>query len=143
LAEIQQTSDITYRIYDFDRVDDQGRKRELHTELALDAIDYRFYPEYKTTYDKDINKIANLAKCPYFTTNRLYFDQPVERDYQELGSFVIYVCVEGQLGIRYNGEIMSVTKGDAVLLPASIQRVQLVAEPSFKLLESYIEQIDT
>ncbi|MGI9542582.1 MAG: type I phosphomannose isomerase catalytic subunit [Cyclobacteriaceae bacterium] len=139
LAEIQQTSDITYRIYDFDRVDDRGNKRELHTELALDAIDYQHYSEYKTSYDQGINQMVNLASCPYFTTNRLYFDQAVERNYEKLDSFVIYVCVEGKLQLQYDGESMQVTKGDVILLPACIKEVVLVAEPSFKLLESYID----
>lgn len=139
LAEIQQTSDITYRIYDFDRVDDHGNKRELQTDLALDAIDYEHYSEYKTSYDQGINQIANLAECPYFITNRLYFDQTVRRDYKKLDSFVIYVCVEGELQLQYNGENMQVAKGDAVLVPACIQEVVLKAQPSFKLLESYIE----
>lgn len=139
LAEIQQTSDITYRIYDFDRVDDQGNKRELHTQLAVDAIDYQHYPQYKTSYDQEINRAVNLASCPYFTTNRLYYDRKVQKDYTKLDSFVIYVCVEGKLMLQYDGESMEVAKGDAVLIPACIKEVILVAEPSFKLLESYID----
>src|ERR1700760_3487957 len=95
IAEIQQTSDITYRIYDFDRVDDKGHKRELHTEEALAAIDYHFYPEYKTKYQPEKNKDVHLVTCPYFTTNLLDFTQSIEKDYGNLDSFVIHVCLEG------------------------------------------------
>jgi mannose-6-phosphate isomerase len=79
LAEIQQTSDITYRIYDFDRVDDKGQKRELHTELALAALDYNVYPDYKTEYQPKQNEDVHLVKCPYFTTNVMDYTQSVTK----------------------------------------------------------------
>src|SRR3569833_2280441 len=88
IAEIQQTSDITYRIYDFDRVDDKGNKRELHTEEALAAIDYKHYPEYKTNYKPQKNKPVHVVSCPYFTTNILDYDESTGRDYSKLDSFV-------------------------------------------------------
>src|ERR1700742_4057963 len=103
IAEIQQTSDITYRIYDFDRVDDKGNKRELHTEEAVDAIDYNFYPEYKTKYQPEKDKTVHLVSCPYFTTNVLDATKDAEKDYSNLDSFVIYVCLEGELVVKYNG----------------------------------------
>lgn len=138
LAEIQQTSDITYRIYDFDRVDKNGRQRELHTEAALDAIDYQHYPQYKTSYDKSINRVAKLVTCPYFEINRLSFDQDTKRSYATLDSFVIYVCVAGKLQVHWNGQHITVMKGQAMLLPAYIKEVTLIALPSFKVLEAYI-----
>ncbi|MDN5203525.1 mannose-6-phosphate isomerase [Fulvivirgaceae bacterium BMA10] len=139
LAEIQQTSDITYRIYDFDRTDDQGNRRELHVEEALDAIDYQFYDQYKIDYQNKLNEAVPLASCPYFTTNKIQANQTIERDYTDLDSFVIYVCFDGILDIKYNQESLSVKKGEAILLPACIQKVILEASPDFKILESYIK----
>ncbi|MCS7003715.1 MAG: class I mannose-6-phosphate isomerase [Cytophagales bacterium] len=139
LAEIQQSSDITYRIYDFDRRDEKGNLRELHTELALDAIDFDVYPEYKTRYEKKENAIVELVSCPYFTTNLLHFSRPITRNYSRLDSFVIYVCMEGSFTIRYDvSEEQRVQKGECVLLPADIKQVELIPETSFKILESYI-----
>src|ERR1700739_2128238 len=79
IAEIQQTSDITYSIYDFDRVDDKGTKLELHTQEAIDAIDYNFYPDYKTKYQPKKNETVKLVKCPYFTTNLLDFTESTRK----------------------------------------------------------------
>ena len=95
LAEIQQTSDITYRIYDFDRVDDKGQKRELHTQQALAAIDYKYYDDYKTKYTEQTNAATPLVSCPYFTTNLLALDASLQRDYSSIDSFVIYIAIEG------------------------------------------------
>jgi len=138
LAEIQQTSDVTYRIYDFDRADAQGNKRELHTEEALDAIDYNVYDQYKTQYEKKKNEVVGLVECPYFTTNRLHFDAPIDRDYIDLDSFVIFVCMEGEFTIEFEGGSQEVKKGDSILLPANIKKVALKPEEGAKILESYI-----
>ncbi|WP_419699424.1 type I phosphomannose isomerase catalytic subunit [Mucilaginibacter sp. NFX135] len=139
IAEIQQTSDITYRIYDFDRVDDKGNKRELHTQEALAAIDYKHYPEYKTSYQPKKDETVKLVSCPYFTTNLLDFTHSTSKDYSSLDSFVIHVCVEGAYSIKYNGEVYSVKMGECILLPKSIDQVELGTTGSFKILESYIE----
>nr|WP_294901026.1 type I phosphomannose isomerase catalytic subunit [uncultured Pedobacter sp.] len=138
IAEIQQTSDITYRIYDFDRVDDKGNKRELHVEEALDAIDYNFYNEYKTKYNKTQNTPTELVDCPYFTTNILDYTKDVARDYSVLDSFVIHVCVEGSYILKYGIEELPVQIGDCVLIPATIEKVVLSTNEGFKILESYI-----
>ncbi|MEN7549389.1 type I phosphomannose isomerase catalytic subunit [Rapidithrix thailandica] len=139
LAEIQQTSDVTYRIYDFDRKDAEGNTRELHTEEALDAIDFEVYPEYKTQYEKKKNEVVNLVTCPYFTTNRLHFDQEVERDYASLDSFVIYVCMEGGFTLNFEDGEIEVGKGESILLPASLKKVKLTPKGAFKIMESYIQ----
>lgn len=139
LAEIQQTSDITYRIYDFDRKDDQGNKRELHTDQALAAIDYKYYGEYKTPYQTQKNQSSGLVKCPYFTTNLLELDCPVSRNYQTLDSFVIYICLEGETTLDYGPGIVKIKKGDSALLPAIFKSVSLSPSGSAKLLEVYIE----
>jgi mannose-6-phosphate isomerase len=139
LAEIQQTSDITYRIYDYDRRDSQGNLRELHTELALDVIDYSILPEYKTKYDPKTNESVELVKCKYFTTNILEINQLVEKDYNKLDSFVIYICLEGELEIETESGSELVHKGETLLIPAFIENVQLKPKTkAVKLLEVYI-----
>ncbi len=139
IAEIQQTSDITYRIYDFDRVDDKGNKRELHVEEALAAIDYKHYPEYKTKYTPAKDETVHLVSCPYFTTNVLDFDKSTDKDYSNLDSFVIHVCLEGAYELKYNGESYPVKMGECLLLPNTVDKVELSTDKGFKILESYIE----
>lgn len=139
IAEIQQTSDITYRIYDFDRVDDKGNKRELHVEEALAAIDYKHYPEYKTKYTLKKDEAVHLVTCPYFTTNLLDFDKGVSKDYSNLDSFVIHVCVEGAYSLKYNNQSYEVKMGECILLPKVVDHVELETTKGFKILESYIE----
>lgn len=139
LAEIQQTSDVTYRIYDYDRRDDQGNPRELHTDLALDAIDYSIIPEYKTKYKLVPNESVELVKCNYFTTNLLELNTTVEKDYNQLDSFVIYICLEGELVIETESGSETVQKGETLLIPAAIENVLLKpVSASVKLLEVYI-----
>lgn len=139
LAEIQQTSDITYRIYDFERVDDQGKKRELHVEDALEAIDYNHYTNYKTPYLKLENEPVELVKNPYFTTNLLNFKENVHRNYSELDSFVIYICLDGNFKLKSMDTEWEINKGETVLLPANIDHVKLETSYGFKLLEVFIE----
>lgn len=138
IAEIQQTSDITYRIYDFDRVDDKGNKRELHTEEALAAIDYSFYEEYKSLYEEKQNEPVEVVSCPYFTTNILNCTQTLSRSYT-MDSFVIHVCVEGAYTLEWAGQQIEVKMGNSILIPASIQEVTLHTSTGFKILESYIK----
>ncbi len=139
LAEIQQTSDITYRLYDFDRTDDQGNMRQLHTEDSLDAIDFTFHENYKTLYEDKLNEVVQLVSCKYFTTNKLHFNQFVERNHSSLNSFVIYVCMEGELIMEYGGGTITISKGEAVLVPATTKKITLIPKGEFKMLESYIE----
>lgn len=138
LAEIQQTSDITYRIYDFDRIDDKGNKRDLHTDQALAAIDYKFYGEYKTGYTSRKNEASSLVSCPYFTTNILLLENPVQRNYDQLDSFVIYICAEGEVVLNYGKASMKIKKGDSVLLPAVFKTVMLEPKGNTKILEVYV-----
>jgi mannose-6-phosphate isomerase len=140
LAEIQQTSDTTYRIYDFDRVDQTtGKKRELHTDLAVDAIDYHHYDHYKTQYEPRENESVNAVKSDYFVTNVLNFNQEVAHDYTQIDSFVVLICVGGGLTIEAEGGYsVSLTMGQCALLPASIQRVTLVPDGDMTVLETYV-----
>ena len=141
LAEIQQTSDVTYRIYDYDRRDDKGNTRELHTELALDAIDFSLQEKYKTDYKEKLNESSEIVSCDYFTTNVLVFDQTLEKDYNQIDSFVIYICLEGSYEIVYENGTETVSQGETVLIPsAMLETLKLVPKaPSVKLLEVYIK----
>ncbi len=138
IAEIQQTSDITYRIYDFDRLDDSGNKRQLHVEEALDAIDFNYYNNYKTAYTPQINTPAELVKCPYFTTNLLDYSISTLKDYATLDSFVIHICLFGSYTLKYSEHELEVTMGDCVLIPATINNVEMLTNDGFKVLETYI-----
>lgn len=137
LAEIQQTSDVTYRIYDWDRTDDQGNSRELHTGLALDAIDFEKKDDYKLEYEKPVNKSSNIASCPYFTTNYLKVEGLLEKDYSSLDSFVIYMCTQGTCKITLNSSTEVLSKGETLLIPANTKNLSVQSEQA-ELLEIYI-----
>lgn len=138
IAEIQQTSNITYRIYDYNRKDAQGNSRELHTELAKDAIDFKIYDTYKTEYKKELNKPVELVTCPYFTTNLLELSESINRDYKEKDSFVIYMCIEGGANIEDNkGNKLTVVQGETILIPADTKSVTVVPNNNCKLLEVF------
>ena len=139
IAEIQQTSDITYRIYDFDRVDDKGNKRELHVKEALAALDYQFYDSYKTQYQPQKNEVVELVACKYFTTNVLDFTENIVKNYSYLDSFVIHICLEGSYILKYGIEELPVNMGDCILIPATTNKVELVTNTGFKILETYID----
>jgi mannose-6-phosphate isomerase len=138
IAEIQQTSDITYRIYDFDRVDDQGNKRELHVEQALDAIDFKQYPDYKASYQDQKDQPVNLVSCPYFTTNKIWISEPLIRDFTNFDGFKIYIGLEGKTDLIWEKGTSNIQKGDVVLVPASIEKYRLETSGTGMLLESYI-----
>lgn len=134
VAEIQQTSDITYRIYDFDRKDASVNKRELHTELALEAINYNKI-ETKKEYNK-INNISNeIVDCKYFTTNFIPLDGSIKvRKSEE--TFKVYMCVDGGFEINYDNQKYQYQKGDAVLIPAQMSDFEMAGKAS--VLEIYI-----
>lgn len=140
LAEIQQTSDVTYRIYDFNRKDDKGNLRELHNDLALDAIDFKKYESYKTDYPREKNKTVNAISSPYFNTNVINFDIPVEKDYNFIDSFVIYMCMKGEVELKYQqSEKLILKKGETVLIPAELKNISLNPKKESTLLEIYIK----
>lgn len=138
VAEIQQSSDITYRIYDFKRVDDQGNERELHTEQALDVINFAASLHPKTDYKARVNEITPLVDCEYFTTNLLKFDTALTRNYGNLDSFIVYMCLEGSFIIETDNEKTIVNKGDTILIPACINEVGLITDQSITLLEVHV-----
>ncbi|TRX35622.1 type I phosphomannose isomerase catalytic subunit [Flavobacterium restrictum] len=134
VAEIQQTSDITYRIYDFDRVDAQGNTRELHVDLALDAINYNKV-ETQKEYAKITNESNTVVDCPYFTTNFIPLDGVVTV-YKSGTTFTVYMCVDGFFEIEYNNTVFKYIKGDTVLIPAGMNTFILNGKAS--VLEIYI-----
>lgn len=140
IAEIQQTSDITYRIYDYDRRDKNGNPRELHTELATDVINYEAQKELAIHYHHHLNHTEELVDCNYFTTNYLKFDKEIEKDYFELDSFVIYMCLEGSFHLVYNvDKVVQIHKGETILIPACLKTIFLLPEKETELLEIYIK----
>ena len=139
IAEIQQTSNITYRIYDYNRKDANGKGRELHTELSKDAIDYTLYPDYRTHYKAHTNATVQLADCKYFTTNLIDLDTIMVRDFSQLDSFVVYICMEGRATLRDNkGNEILVHQGQTVLIPADTDVVTISPVPGAKFMETYI-----
>ncbi|WP_286965821.1 type I phosphomannose isomerase catalytic subunit [Flavobacterium sp. UBA4854] len=134
VAEIQQTSDITYRLYDFDRVDAQGNKRELHVDLALDAINYNKVDTQKK-YETKVNTSNTVVDCPYFTTNFLPLENKLEVA-KNGETFTVYMCIEGDFEIEYDGFKQAYKKGDTVLVPAAINAFNLIGKAS--ILEIYI-----
>ncbi|RSK39209.1 type I phosphomannose isomerase catalytic subunit [Mangrovimonas spongiae] len=136
LAEIQQTSDITYRIYDWNRVDANGNGRELHNDLALDAIGFDMPNNFKIAYNKDKNQSNSMVSCPYFTTNYLELDTVLDKE-NTYDSFIIYMCVEGDAQIVSENKTVELQAGETVLLPAALKTFKIKAE-STKLLEVYI-----
>lgn len=141
IAEIQQTSDITYRIYDYDRKDKDGNGRELHLDLSLDVMDYKQVVQPKVDYKADLNKPVELVSCNYFTTNRLDLNLAMERDYYSFDSFVILMCTNGACNLGKQGDtIVEMQKGDTVLIPAALNSILI--EPigtEVKLIEVYIK----
>ena len=136
VAEIQQTSDVTYRIYDFKRKDKNGNFRELHTQLASESIDYTVLDNYRTDYEPVKNEGTQVVTCPYFTTAVYDLDEPMTLDYSELDSFVILIAVKGGGQLISEGEEMSFQMGDTVLLPATTKEVKV--EGTVKFLETYV-----
>ena len=138
LAEIQQTSDITYRIYDYNRVDKTtGKQRELHNDLALDVIDFEVHDTYKTTYKAEENKSNHLIHTPYFKSNILFLTTAVEKNYKDIDSFILYICTKGSFKIQVGTNLYPVTKGETILVPAKIKELKLIPNESAELLEVY------
>jgi mannose-6-phosphate isomerase len=139
LAEIQQSSDTTYRIYDWDRVDTQGKSRPLHVAEALDSIDFKAESGAPIAYHATLNQSIPLVDEKYFTTHILNFSSAIEKNYEELDSFVIYLVTKGSLVLKSPHGNMDLAIGDVVLLPAITQRVELYPTPQAVLLEVFIK----
>lgn len=136
IAEIQQTSDVTYRVFDWNRTDASGKGRELHTELAIDAINFDSKQDYNITVTPTANKAVKMQECPYFASNVIEIDGTLERDYTKIDSFNIYMCLEGEINIVTNAGNETMKKGETVLLPAVIEGATLSGKG--KLIEVYL-----
>jgi mannose-6-phosphate isomerase len=136
LAEIQQTSDITYRVYDWDRIDDDGNERALHNDLAIDAFDFDMPENFRVQYQKERNISNNMVSCPYFTTNFLHVTEPILK-LNTKDSFFIYICVEGEALIETETASEFIRQGETVLLPAAIETYKITSTNA-TLLEVYV-----
>ena len=137
LAEIQQTSDVTYRIYDFKRKDKDGNYRQLHTKEAAECINYTVEDDYRTHYEHKKNEGVTLVECPYFTTAVYDLDEPMTLDYSELDSFVILIGLKGEGTITDNeGNTMTISAGESILVPATTDTLKV--EGTIKMLETYV-----
>ena len=137
LAEIQQTSDVTYRIYDFKRKDKDGNYRQLHTKEAAECINYTVEDDYRTHYEHKKNEGVTLVECPYFTTAVYDLDEPMTLDYSELDSFVILIGLKGEGTITDNeGNAVTISAGESILVPATTDTLKV--EGTIKMLETYV-----
>jgi mannose-6-phosphate isomerase len=140
IFEIQQTSDITYRIYDFDRVDDKGVPRQLHTDLALEAIDFTHHEDYRSHYEKAFNRTVPVVESKYFNTSLMHFGTQVVKDYSGLDSFVIIQCAEGSCSVDYEGGTETLKAGEVMLVPAITEEITINPHMETRLLEVYYPQ---
>ena len=138
VAEIQQSSDVTYRIYDYKRTDDQGNERELHTAEALDVISFEASLNPKTPYKPVPNELTPLVACEYFNTSMIWMNEELTRNYGQLDSFVVYMCLEGEFTIESEGSLTEVKSGETVLIPACLEQVHLKPIGEVKMLEVYV-----
>jgi len=136
LAEIQQTSDVTYRIYDYKRRDKDGNLRQLHTQEASESIDYTVLDDYRTNYTPRKNESQLLVECPYFNTAVYDLDEPMTIDYSDLDSFVILIGLKGEGTLTVDGEQTDFRAGESILLPATAREVQTGG--TLKFLETYV-----
>lgn len=136
LVEIQQTSDITYRIYDYDRRDKDGQLRQLHIKEAAESIDYTVLPDYQTHYTSRKNEGQLLVECPYFNTAVYDLDEPMELDYSELDSFVVLIGLKGKGTLTIDDEEVDFHAGESILLPVTVNKVCVTG--TVKFLETYV-----
>ena len=140
IAEIQQTSDVTYRIFDYNRKDQNGKARELHTNQAMDAINFAdVQDDFRTEYELTENEPIEVVASPYFTTSVYDMTEEITCDYSELDSFVIFICTEGSCKITDDSKNeLTLCAGETILLPASTQEVTITPDSRVKLLETYV-----
>ena len=136
LAEIQQTSDVTYRIYDYKRRDKDGNLRQLHTKEAAESIDYHVLPDYRTNYTARKDESQLLVACPYFNTAVYDLTEPMCIDYSDLDSFVVLIGLKGTGTLTVDGEECIFREGESMLIPATAQEVR--TSGTIKFLETYV-----
>ena len=137
MAEVQQTCDLTYRIYDYNRRDCDGNLRQLHTDKAAESIDYTVHDNYRTYYEPMQDEGVQLITCPYLSTAVYDLNDPMTIDYSELDSFVIFVGLQGSCELTDDsGHTVSFREGETVLLPATTKTVKV--DGTIKFLETYV-----
>ena len=139
LLEIQQTSDLTYRIYDYNRLDLDGKLRELHTDLAIDAIDFEQWKNDKIVAADLHNDLVKVVDCDYFVANIMTLDKPQEYDLAPIDSFVLLTVLEGHLKCEYDSDYITLVDGETMLIPAEMMSLLLVPTGDVKLLEVYVK----
>lgn len=138
IAEIQQTSDVTYRVFDWNRKDNFGNQRELHNELAIDALDFSKMTNCKIDYYDNKNSNSTIVDCNYFNISKVNVDSSYELEMKQLDSFVVYMCVEGRATIKVGKNMEEIDKGETILIPACVSNITIESE-SVELLEVYIK----
>ena len=136
LAEIQQTSDVTYRVYDWDRIDAEGNERDLHNDIAIDAFDFNMKDDFRVSYESHKNRSNEMVNCPFFITNFIEIDKTkkIENTHD---SFMIYMCVDGDVEVSTEYSTTKISKGETLLIPAAIKNYSLKTNYA-KLLEVYV-----
>lgn len=138
LLELQQSSDTTYRLYDYDRLQSSGLKRPLHVNEALTAIDYEHWKHTVITPECCHNTLVNVADCKYFTMNQMILDKAHEYDLAPIDSFVLLSCVEGVVHCSAPEGVENIAAGETLLVPAAINSMILIPDGEAKLLEMFI-----
>lgn len=145
LAEVQQSSDVTYRIFDYNRPGMDGKPRELHTELAAKALDYHVEPNYRTEYIESSNKAVQIIDSPYFSVRVMEVSKPFHRDLKKYDSFIITMCIEGdcKIHVRSTGGEVLLKQGNSTLIPAAIADYDVIPQQeSSRILDAYIDNMD-
>ena len=138
VAEIQETSDITYRIYDYGRLGLDGKPRKLHIEEAKQAIDYRVLPDYQTHYEHRENEPVTLASCKHFSTDLLELSRPLERGLDDCGEFLIVICMEGSVALETPDDKCALVPGECALVPSKEKSLKITPSGEAKLLTTFV-----
>lgn len=145
LAEVQQSSDVTYRIFDYNRPGMDGKPRELHTELAAKALDYHVEANYRTEYDSESDKAVQIIDTPFFDVRVMEISKPFHRNLIKYDSFIITMCLEGNciIRLRDNGEEIELKEGHSALIPAQVADYDVIPEnDKIRILDAYIDNKD-
>ena len=145
LAEVQQSSDVTYRIFDYNRPGMDGKPRELHTELAAQALDYHVEDNYRTEYSEESNRAVQIIDSPYFSVRVMEVSKPFHRDLKKYDSFIITMCIEGdcRINVRSTGEEILLKQGNSTLIPAAIADYDVIPQQgTTRILDAYIDNMD-
>lgn len=145
LAEVQQSSDVTYRIFDYNRLGIDGKPRELHTELAAKALDYHVIDNYRTDYAESSNRAVQIIDSPFFSVRVLEVSKPFHRDLKKYDSFIITMCIEGdcKIRVRSTGEEVLLKEGNSTLIPAAIADYDIIPQSGItRILDAFIDNMD-